>query len=247
MKRLQDKSAMVTGASRGIGRAIALRLAREGAAVVCTATTRDGAQKTADDIVAEGGRALALAVNVADFEQVSTAINQATEAYGGLDILVNNAGITRDNLLVRMSPDDWQAVIDVNLTGVFNCMKAVAKPMMKKRAGKIINITSVVGLIGNPGQANYSAAKAGIIGMTKSIAKELASRNIQVNCVAPGYIRTDMTESLPESVKEALVAAIPMSRMGDPEEIANLVAFLASEEANYITGQIITVDGGMVM
>jgi len=247
MANLKDKIAVVTGASRGIGRAIALRLAAEGAKVVVTATTLDGAQKTADAIRQSGGEALPVQVNVADADSVTQLFKTVMDQYGRVDILVNNAGITRDNLLVRMSQEEWQTVLDVNLTGVFNCIKAVTRTMMKQRAGKIINISSVVGEIGNAGQANYSAAKAGMIGLTKSVAKELAGRNIQVNCVAPGYIQTDMTEQIPESAKEQLLNAIPSGRMGKPEDVAGLVAFLCSSDADYITGQVINVDGGMVM
>ena len=247
MANLKDKIAVVTGASRGIGRAIALRLAADGAKVVVTATTLDGAQKTADAIRQSGGEALPVQVNVADADSVTQLFKTVMDQYGRVDILVNNAGITRDNLLVRMSQEEWQTVLDVNLTGVFNCIKAVTRTMMKQRAGKIINISSVVGEIGNAGQANYSAAKAGIIGLTKSVAKELAGRNIQVNCIAPGYIQTDMTEQIPESAKEQLLNAIPSGRMGKPEDVAGLVAFLCSSDADYITGQVINVDGGMVM
>ncbi|MDQ7066302.1 MAG: 3-oxoacyl-[acyl-carrier-protein] reductase [candidate division KSB1 bacterium] len=247
MVNLKDKVAVVTGASRGIGRAIALRLAETGARVVVTATTIEGAQKTAETIQQNGGETLPVQVNVADAESVANLFKTVLEQYGRVDILVNNAGITRDNLLVRMSYEEWQAVLDVNLTGVFNCIKAVTRTMMKQRAGKIINISSVVGEIGNAGQANYSAAKAGIIGLTKSVAKELASRNIQVNCVAPGYIQTDMTEQIPESAREQLLNAIPAGRMGTPEEVAALVVFLASSDSDYITGQVMNVDGGMVM
>ncbi len=247
MADLKDKVAVVTGASRGIGRAIALRLAAEGARVVVTATTLEGVQKTAETIQQNGGEALAVQVNVADAESVANLFKTVLDQYGRVDILVNNAGITRDNLLVRMSHEEWQAVLDVNLTGVFNCIKAVTRTMMKQRVGKIINISSVVGEIGNAGQANYSAAKAGIIGLTKSVAKELASRNIQVNCVAPGYIQTDMTEQIPESAREQLLSAIPAGRMGTPEDVAALVVFLASSDSDYITGQVMNVDGGMVM
>ena len=247
MAKLTDKVALVTGASRGIGKAIAIRLAHEGAKVVVTATTQQGAQATAQAIQEMGGQADARAVDISDEASVAAVVSEVLKTHGTIDILVNNAGITRDNLLVRMSADDWRSVIDVNLSGTFYCIKAVAKNMMRKRTGKIINITSVVGQIGNAGQANYSAAKAGLIGMTKSVAKELAGRNVQVNCVAPGYSQTDMTADSPDGAKEKLLEAIPAGKMGDPEDVAGVVAFLASSDADYITGQVINADGGMVM
>lgn len=247
MSELTDKVAVITGASRGIGRAIALRLAEGGADVVVTATSRESAEKVAGEIEKLGRKSLPVAVNVAAYDEVEKLIKTTLETFSKIDILVNNAGINRDNLLVRMSQDEWDAALNVNLRGTFNCIRAATKTFMKQRAGKIINITSVVGVIGNAGQANYCASKAGVIGLTKSVARELASRNIQVNAIAPGYIATDMTEQLSEDIKTELKKTIPLGRIGAPEDVADLVAFLASERANYITGQTIHVDGGMVM
>lgn len=247
MSKLKEKVAIVTGASRGIGRAIALRLAQEGADVVVTATTLDGAKNVAAEVEQLGRQSLALAADVADFAQVETLIKSTLDKFEKIDILVNNAGITRDNLLVRMSQDEWNEVINVNLKGTYNCIRAATKTLMKQRAGKIINITSVVGVIGNAGQANYSASKAGIIGLTKAVARELASRNIQVNAVAPGYIQTDLTSGLSEEVQQKLRDAIPLGRLGRPEDVAAVAAFLASADADFITGQVLHVDGGMVM
>jgi 3-oxoacyl-[acyl-carrier protein] reductase len=247
MAKLQDKVAIVTGSSRGIGKAIALRLTAEGAKVVVTATTKEGAEKAADEIRQSGGQASGFEANIADPKQVEALMKGTVEQFGGLHILVNNAGITRDNLVMRMSDDDWNAVITTNLTGTFNCMRAASKIMMKQRSGKIINITSVVALMGNKGQANYSAAKAGIIGLTKSVARELASRNVQINAVAPGFILTDLTAGLPEASKTAMLQTIPLERVGTSEDVAGVVAFLASADADYITGQVFNVDGGMVM
>ena len=245
---LDGKTALVTGGSRGIGRAIALKLASEGAAV---AINYAGNAKAAEDvkatIEAAGGKAMVVQADVSNGESVEAMVKEVVDAFGGIDILVNNAGITRDGLLMRMKEEDWDAVLDTNLKGVFYCTKAVSKLMMKKRSGRIVNMASVVGLTGNAGQANYAAAKAGILGFSKSMAKELASRGITVNMVAPGYINTDMTSVLPEKVREAMVAGIPMGRVGNPEDVANAVSFLVSDEASYITGQVINVDGGMVM
>ena len=245
-ERLKDQVALVTGASRGIGKAIALALAAEGASVVVNYTSsQDAAQALVETIVKAGGKALAIKANVAQPEQVEALVKETLAQLGRIDILVNNAGITRDTLLLRMKLEDWQAVINLNLTGVFLCTQAVSKSMLKQRSGKIINIASVAGQMGNPGQANYSAAKAGVIGLTKTLAKEFASRGITVNAVAPGFIETDMTEGLKA---EEILKIIPLGRYGKPEEIAGMVAFLASDPAaNYITGQIFNVDGGMVM
>lgn len=248
MGKLNGKSAIVTGASRGIGKDIALYLAKEGARV---AVNFSGSKEKADAVVAEiiamGGEAFAIQANVDQAEDVKNLISSTLEKFGSVDILVNNAGITRDNLLMRMKEQEWDDVINTNLKGVFLCTKAVTRQMMKQRAGRIINITSIVGVSGNAGQANYVAAKAGVIGLTKSAAKELASRNITVNSVAPGFITTDMTDALPEDVKSQMLSQIPLAKFGNPEDIAKAVAFLASEDANYITGQTIHVNGGMYM
>lgn len=244
---LAGKVAVVTGGSRGIGRAIALDLAKEGANVaILYAGNHTAAEETVAEIKQLGVEASSLQVNVANQEQVDLAFKQLLKEYGRIDILVNNAGITRDNLLMRLKEDDWDQVIDTNLKGVFLCAKAVVRPMMKQRSGRIINISSVVGVSGNPGQTNYTAAKAGVIGMTKTMSKELASRNITVNAIAPGFIATDMTSVLDEKVKEATLSMIPLGRLGAAEEVASMVSFLASDKASYITGQTIHVDGGMV-
>lgn len=245
---LDNSIALVTGAGRGIGRAIALELARAGAKVVVNYAGRaDKAEETVRLIQEAGGEGIAVQADVSQAEEVDRLIQTTIEAYGKIDILVNNAGITRDTLLMRMKETDWDAVLDTNLKGVFLCTKAVTKGMMKQRSGCIVNISSVVGITGNAGQANYAAAKAGIIGFTKSIAKELASRGIRVNAVAPGYISTDMTESLSEDVKNQILAGVPLSRMGNPEDIAKAVAFLVSPASSYITGQTLSVDGGMAI
>jgi 3-oxoacyl-[acyl-carrier protein] reductase len=242
------KIALVTGAGKGIGKEIALELARGGAACVINyASSSKGAEETVAEIKAMGRDAYAYQCDVSDYEQSEKMIADVLEHYGRIDILVNNAGITKDNLMLKMSEADFEAVINVNLKGAFNCMKAVTKPMMKQRYGRIINITSIVGVIGNAGQVNYAASKAGMIGMTKSAARELASRNITVNAVAPGFIQTDMTEVLSDAVKEQLLAQIPMKKLGETKDIANAVCFLADEKAAYITGQVLNVNGGMAM
>ncbi|MFL0581444.1 3-oxoacyl-[acyl-carrier-protein] reductase [Solibacillus silvestris] len=245
---LTGKCAVVTGASRGIGRAIALQLASEGAKVVVNYSgSEQKAQEVVDEIKANGGEAIAVQANVADTDSVQNLMKTALDTYGSIDILVNNAGITRDNLLMRMKDDEWDDVINTNLKGVFLCTKAVTRQMMKQRAGRIINISSIVGVAGNAGQANYVAAKAGVIGLTKTTAQELASRNILVNAIAPGFITTEMTEGLPEDLKEGMLKQIPLAKLGQPEDIAKAVVFFASDSSNYITGQTLQIDGGMVM
>ncbi|MDO4296112.1 MAG: 3-oxoacyl-[acyl-carrier-protein] reductase [bacterium] len=245
---LEKKIALVTGASRGIGRQIALTLANEGAVVVVNyCGSKDKAEAVVREIEAAGGRAEAIGGNVADFSQAKQLIDSVIGKYGKLDILVNNAGITRDNLLMKMSEEEFDAVIDTNLKGAFNCMKHVSRQMLKQRAGRIVNISSVSGVLGNAGQANYCASKAGVIGLTKAVARELASRGITVNAIAPGFIHTEMTQVLADSVKEAASAQIPMKQFGEPQDVANAVAFLASDAAAYITGQVLCVDGGMAM
>lgn len=245
---LKGKVALVTGGSRGIGRAIALQLAEAGADVAVNyAGSEAAAAEVAQAIEAMGRRAVSLKADVSSSEQADELVQQTISQLGRIDILVNNAGITRDNLLMRMKEEDFDAVIATNLKGVFNCVKSVTRPMMKQRSGSIINISSVVGATGNAGQVNYAAAKAGVIGLTKSAAKELASRGITVNAVAPGFIVTDMTDKLNQETKDALLGQIPLSRLGHPEEIAKVVLFLASDAASYMTGQTLHVDGGMYM
>ena len=242
------KTAVVTGGSRGIGRAVCLELAKGGANVVlCYAGNEAAANDTAAACEALGAKALAVRCDVAQAGDVKALMDAAVQAFGRIDILVNNAGITRDGLLMMMKDEDFDAVVNANLRGTFLCMKAVARLMMRQRSGRIVNLSSVVGLRGNAGQVNYAASKAGVIGMTKSLAKELASRGVTVNAVAPGFMATDMTAAMPEAAKTATLAAIPMGRMGAAEDVAKTVAFLASEEAGYITGQVIAVDGGMSM
>ncbi len=245
--RLLNKVALITGGARGIGREIALLFSKEGADIIIGDLNLQEAEKTASDIEALGRKALALQLDVTSLVKVEEAMNKILDKFTKIDILVNNAGITRDNLLLRMSEQEWDAVLNVNLKGAFNCLKAVSRPMLKQRQGKIINVASIIGLIGNPGQANYSASKAGLIALTKTAAKELASRNINVNAVAPGFIQTEMTAKLSEELKAKMREAIPLDKLGTPEDVAAACLFLASSDSSYITGQTIVVDGGMVM
>jgi 3-oxoacyl-[acyl-carrier protein] reductase len=245
---LEGKAALVTGASRGIGREIALELARQGANVAVNFSGSEAkANEVVDEIKGLGREAFAVKCDVSNSGEVAEMVKGTIDRFGKLDILVNNAGITRDNLLMRMKEEEWDDVININLKGVFLCTKAVTRQMMKQRVGRIINIASIVGVSGNPGQANYVAAKAGVIGLTKTTAKELASRNITVNAIAPGFITTDMTEKLPEDVKIEMLKLIPLARLGEPKDIAKITAFLASDDSAYMTGQTLHIDGGMVM
>ncbi|MDG5467077.1 3-oxoacyl-[acyl-carrier-protein] reductase [Deltaproteobacteria bacterium IMCC39524] len=244
---LSDKVAIVTGASRGIGRAIALALASQGAKVVASARNAEALAKLAEEIKNQGGDALAVVGDVALEDDANNLVKQAVEAYGQVDVFINNAGITRDGLLLRMKNDDWDAVLDTNLKGAFLCTRAVAKVMSKQRSGRIINISSVVGEMGNAGQANYCASKAGLLGLTKSVARELARRNVTVNAITPGFITTEMTEDMTEKAQEAMTEQIPLGRPGSAEDVANAVIFLASDQSAYITGQVLGVNGGMYM
>ncbi|MGD9707546.1 MAG: 3-oxoacyl-[acyl-carrier-protein] reductase [Candidatus Delongbacteria bacterium] len=245
---LKGKTALITGSARGIGKAIAEEYAANGASVIISDILQDKADETAAELKEKYNvETLAVKADVSKYEEVEALINQIIEKFGKLDIIVNNAGITRDNLIMRMSEQEWDLVININLKGVFNCIKAVSRPMMKQRSGRIINITSVVGEMGNPGQINYSASKAGVIGMTKTSAKELGSRGIRVNAIAPGFIVSEMTEKLSDQAKESLTRLIPLGSLGYPKDVAKAALFLASDMSEYITGQVINVCGGMVM
>lgn len=244
---LAGKVALITGAAQGIGKAVALLLARNGADIVASDVNLERAEETAKEIEAIGRRAMAIRVDVANLVNVEQMVEAILEQFGQIDILINNAGITRDKLILRMTEEDWDAVLNVNLKGTFNCTKAVIRHMSKQKSGKIVNIASVVGEMGNAGQANYSASKAGVIGFTKTIAREFAQRGINVNAIAPGYIETPMTQALPEKVKEELKRMIPMERLGRPEDVAEAALFLVSEASSYITGQVLNVNGGIYM
>lgn len=244
---LEGKVALITGSAQGIGKAIAMTLVGQGADCIITDVNLDAAEETAREISALGRRAVALRGNVADADDVAAVVKGSMEAMGKIDILVNNAGITRDGLIMRMKDEDWDLVLDINLKGAFLCTRAVARPMMKQRSGRIINIASIVGAMGNAGQANYSASKAGLIGLTKTVAREMASRGITCNAVAPGFIDTAMTQALSDDVKASLYGQIPMGRLGTSDDVAQAVSFLASDGAAYITGQVIHVNGGMYM
>ena len=247
MNFLNDKVAVVTGAGRGIGRAVAIAYAKMGANVVCVSRTQENSTKVATEIEALGQKSWAFAVDVSETSAVESSAKNILEATGKVDILVNNAGVTRDNLLMRMSEEEWDTVLNTNLKGAFNFTKAFTRPFMKQRSGSIINIASIIGLIGNAGQSNYAASKAALIGFTKSVAKELAPRGVTANAIAPGFIETDMTAVLDEKVRGSIIDRIPMNRFGSPEDIANTAIFLALESTNYMTGQVLTIDGGMVM
>ena len=247
MSLLANKVAVVTGAGRGIGRAVALAYARMGADVACVSRTEENSAKAAAEVEALGRRAWAVSVDVSDTAAVDAAAGKILDDAGRVDILVNNAGVTRDNLLMRMSEEEWDTVINTNLKGAFNFTKALTRPFIKQRSGRIINIASVIGLIGNAGQSNYAASKAALIGFTKSVAKELAPRGITANAIAPGFIETDMTAALNDKVRESIIGNVPLGRFGSPDDIAHAAVFLAMEPSGYITGQVLTVDGGMVM
>lgn len=244
---MKGRVAVVTGGARGIGRAMTRALAAAGAKVVVSGRNQEALEEACAEVVAGGGEAIAVQADVAQESEADRLAEKTLEAFGKAEILINNAGVTRDGLLLRMSDKDWDEVLDTNLKGAFHCTRAFARPMVKQRWGRVVNITSVIGLMGNAGQANYAASKAGLIGLTKAVAKELASRHITVNAVAPGFIETAMTEALGDKARDALMTRIPLGRLGKPEDVAHAVLFLCSEEAGYITGQVLTVDGGMVM
>ena len=244
---LKDKIALITGGARGIGRDIALTFAREGADICVCDVNEEALQETVKDLEASGRQAMGLKVDVTNLLQVEEMVQKVLDKFKKIDILINNAGITRDNLLLRMKEEEWDAVLNVNLKGTFNCTKAVSKAMVKQRSGRIVNIASIIGLMGNAGQANYAASKGGVISLTKSVAKELASRNINVNAIAPGFIKTAMTAKLSQELQESMLKMIPLNRFGEPSDVANVALFLVSENSGYITGHVIQVDGGMVM
>ena len=244
---VKDKVAVVTGGARGIGKEIALKLAKEGANICICDVNEEELEKTTKELESLGREAIGLKVDVTNFSAVEGMVQKVLDKFSKIDILINNAGITRDNLLLRMKEAEWDAVLNVNLKGTFNCTKAVSKVMIKQRSGRIVSIASIIGLIGNAGQSNYAASKGGIISFTKSVAKELASRNINVNAIAPGFIKTDMTAKLSEELQNSMLKLIPLNRFGDPGDVANITLFLVSELSNYVTGHVIQVDGGMVM
>ena len=247
MFNLEDKVALVTGSARGLGQAIAIKLAKSGASIALCDLNKEWLSETKSMVEDIGSKVICYQLDVSDSESVNSSIKSIEDDFGKIDILVNNAGITKDNLLIRMSEDDWNAVLNVNLKGVFLCTKAVMRGMAKRRTGTIVNIASVIGLMGNPGQANYAASKGGVIAFSKTVAKELASRNIRCNAIAPGFIRTAMTDALDEEVQEKMKELIPLNRFGEPEDIANVVLFLASDASSYVTGQVVSTCGGMVM
>jgi 3-oxoacyl-[acyl-carrier protein] reductase len=247
MKRFEGRIALVTGASRGIGAAIARRLGAEGATVLAAARSAEGLERVVSEIVAGAGRAETVELDVSDAASIESAVKESLASHGQIDVLVNNAGITADNLVLRMSRESWDRVLTTNLTGAFLLTQAVVKSMVRRRYGRIVNVTSIVGLMGNAGQANYAAAKAGLVGLTKSVARELGSRNVTCNAVAPGFIETAMTDRMTEEARAALTGQIPLQRLGRPEDVANAVAYLASEEAGYVTGTVLNVSGGLYM
>ncbi|MFH1062739.1 MAG: 3-oxoacyl-[acyl-carrier-protein] reductase [Candidatus Omnitrophota bacterium] len=245
--KLKGKVAFITGGAAGIGKEIAMTLAKQGADCVICDVNESELNKTAAEIEAVGVKAMPIVLNVCSMADCEEAVNKIIDKFQKVDILINNAGITRDGLLIRMKESDWDAVISVNLKGAFNCTKAVVKPMMKQRSGAIVNMASIIGLMGNAGQVNYAASKAGLIGLTKSVAKEVATRNIRVNAIAPGFIETKMTQVLTDDVKQAMLKQIPLGKFGSPQDVANLVVFLVTDDSNYITGQVISINGGMLM